>query len=47
MKKKKTKKLSQFVKSHMSGMREVILLKVGMWGTEVGGHIHSKNRIFS
>ena len=40
---KKTKKLSQFLKSHISGTLEAILLKFGMWSTEVGGRIHSKN----
>ena len=39
---KKTKKLSQFLKSHISGMPEVISLKFGMWSTEVGGNLHSK-----
>ena len=43
-KKKKTKKLSQFLKSHISGTREAISLKFGMWSAEVGGHVHSKNR---
>ena len=41
-KKKITKKLSQFLKSHISGMPEAILLKFGMWSTEVGGNVHSK-----
>ena len=40
--KKKTKKLSQFLKSHISGMPEAISLKCGMWSTEVGGNVHSK-----
>ena len=40
--KKKTKKLSQFLKSHISGMPEAISLKFGMWSTEVGGNVHSK-----
>ena len=44
MKKKKTKKLNQFLKS---GMLEVISLKFGMWSTEVGGCVHSKNRLVS
>ena len=39
---KKTKKLSQFLKSHISGMPEAISLKFGMWSTEVGGNVHSK-----
>ena len=41
-KKKKTKKLSQFLKSHISGMPEAISLQFGMWSTEVGGNVHSK-----
>ena len=44
---KKMKKLSQFVKSHISGMREAISLKFGMWSAEVGGSVHSKNRLVS
>ena len=44
---KKTKKLSQFLKSHISGMREVISLKFGMWSAAVGGNLHSKNRLVS
>ena len=46
-KKTKTKKLSQFLKSHISGTREAISLKFGMWSAEVGGHVHSKNRLVS
>ena len=46
-KKKKTKKLSQFLKSHISGTLRAILRKFGMWSTEVGGHVHSKNRLVS
>ena len=46
-KKKKTKKLSQFLKSHISGMPEAISLKFGMWSTEVGGNVHSKNCLVS
>ena len=42
-----TKKLSQFVKSHISGRREAISLKFGMWSAAVGGHVHSKNRLVS
>ena len=41
-KKKKTKKLSQFLKSHISGMPEAISLKFGMLSTEVGGNVHRK-----
>ena len=46
-KKKKTKKLSQFFKTHILGTREAISLKFGMWNTEVGGSVHSKNRLVS
>ena len=45
--KRKTKKLSQFLKSHISGTREAISLKCGMWSAEVGGSVHSKNRLVS
>ena len=45
--KKNKKKLSQFLKSHISGIPEVISLKFGMWGTEVGGRVHSKNCLVS
>ena len=38
---KKMKKLSQFVKSHISGTLEAISLKFGMWSAEVGGNVHS------
>ena len=41
------KKLSQFLKSHISGTLETISLKSGMWGAEVGGNVHSKNRLVS
>ena len=43
-KKKKTKKLSQFLKSHISGTPEAISLKFGMWSAEGGGNVYSKNR---
>ena len=46
-KEKRTKKLSQFLKSHISGTHEVISLKCGMWSAEVGEHVHSKNRLVS
>ena len=46
-KKKKTKKLSQFLKSYISGSLEAISLKFGMWSAEVGGRVHSKNRLVS
>ena len=42
-----TKKLSQFLKSHISGTLEAISLKLGMWSTDVGGHVHSKNCLIS
>ena len=45
--KKKKNKLNQFLKSHISGTREAISLKFGMWSAEVGGHVHSKNRLVS
>ena len=44
---KKTKKLSQFLKSHILGTRDAISLKFEMWSTEVGGSVHSKNRLVS
>ena len=44
---KKTKKFSQFLKSHISGMLEAISLKFGMWSTEVGGSVHSKHHLVS
>ena len=46
-KKKNPKKLSQFLKSHISGTREAISLKFGMWSAAVGGHVHSKNHLVS
>ena len=47
IRRKKTKKLSQFLKSHISGTLEAISLKFGMWSTAVGGNVHSKNRLVS
>ena len=44
---RKTKKLSQFLKSHISGTREAISFKFGMCSPAVGGHVHSKNRLVS
>ena len=44
---KKTKKLSQFLKSHISGTLEAISLKFGMWSAEGGGSVHSKIRVVS
>ena len=46
-KKKKTKNLSQLLKSHILGTFEAILLKLGMWSTDVGGRVHSKTRLVS
>ena len=46
-KKQNTKKLSQFLKSHISGTLEAISLKFGMWSAEGGGNVHSKNRLVS
>ena len=44
---KKMKKLSQFLKLHISGTPEAILLKFCVWSTEVEGRVHSKNRFVS
>ena len=44
---RKTKKLNHFLKSHISGTLEAILFKFGMWSTEVGGRVHSKNCLVS
>ena len=44
---KKTKKLSQFLKSHISGTHTAISLKFGMWSAEGGGSVHSKNLLVS
>ena len=46
-KEKKMNKLSQLLKSHISGTLKVISLKCGIWSTEVGGSVHSKNRLVS
>jgi len=43
-KKEKTKQLSQFLEVHISETPGAIYLKFGIWGTDVGGHLHSKNR---
>ena len=32
-----------FLKSHISGMLEAILLKLGMWTTDGEGYFHNKN----
>ena len=45
--KKKIRRLSKFLKLHISGTPEVISLKFGVWGTEVGGRVHSKNCLVS
>jgi len=42
-KEKKTKKLSQFLEVHISETPGTIYLKFRIWGTDVGGHLHSKN----
>ena len=47
IRRKKTKKLSQFLKSHISGTLEAISLKFGMWSAEGGGSVHSKIRVVS
>ena len=47
IRRKKTKKLSQFLKLHISRTLEAISLKFGMWSAAVGGHVHSKNRLVS
>ena len=41
------KKLSQFLEVHISETSGAIYLKFGIWGTDVGGHVHSKNRLVS
>jgi len=45
--KKKTKKLSQFLEIHISEMPGAIYMKFGIWGTDVEGHLLSKNRLLS
>jgi len=40
---KKEKKLSQFLKIHISETPGTIYLKFGMWGTDGGVRLHSKN----
>ena len=47
IRRKKTKKLNQFLKSHIAGTLETISLKFGMRSAEVGGHVHSKNHLVS
>ena len=39
--------ISQYLKTDISGTLEVISLKFGMWSAEVGGSVHSKNRLVS
>jgi len=46
-KEKKKKKLSQYLEVHISEMPGTIYLKFGMWGTDIGGHLHSKNCLVS
>ena len=43
-KEEKMKELSQFLKVHISEIPGAIKLKFGMWGTDGGGNLHSKNR---
>ena len=45
-KKKKNEETKQFLKSHVSGTREAIALKFGMWSAEVGGSVNSKTVLF-
>ena len=47
IRRKKTKKLSQFLKSHISGTLEAISFKFGMWSAEGGGSVHSKKCLVS
>ena len=47
IRRKKPKKLSQLLKSHIPGTPEDISLKFGMWSTDVGGSVHNKNRLVS
>ena len=47
IRRRKTKKLSHFLKSHISGTLEAISLKCGMWSAEGGGSVHSKIRVVS
>ena len=42
---KKNEETEPIFEEHISGTLEVILLKFGMWSTEVGRRIHSKNRL--
>ena len=41
------KRLSRFLKSHISGTLEAISLKFGMWSAEGGGSVHRINRLVS
>ena len=43
---KKTKKLSQFLKPHISGTLEAILLKFGMWSLKLEGMSTAKIVLF-
>ena len=47
IRRKKNEETKPILKSHISGMLEAISLKFGMWSTEVGGNVHSKNRLVS
>ena len=44
---RKNKETKLILKSHISGPLDAISLKFGMWSTEVGGHVHSKNCLVS
>ena len=39
----KNEETKPILKSHILGMLAALLLKVGLWGTDVGGRVHSKN----
>jgi len=41
------KKLSQFLEVHIAEKPGAIYLKFGIWGADVGGHLHSKNHLVS
>ena len=44
---KKNEETMPFLKSHVLGTLEVISIKFGMWSTDVGGCVHSKNYLIS
>ena len=47
IRRRKMKKLRQFLKSHISGTPEAILRKFGMLSAEGGGSVHSKTHLVS